>query len=394
MIDELRRPDVRAFILAHENDDPAALALQAKKHPDLPIPLIAAQIQLRQKAKSKLPDYYQSTEIIYPLGVSLEQSSSQVTAKYKSQLINGHRITDLTAGFGVDTYWFSKSFQHVHHVENNELISQLAQESHNSLNSENISHFNLSAEEYLRLEKSPSDYYYIDPARRDARNNRVFSIKECLPDITSIIPTILAKKSKVLVKLSPMLDIRQALQELTNIKEVQVIAVRNECKELLLLIEPNCAAAPHMVAVNISSDKIDRFEFSLVDEKYHPTFSEPLTYLYEPNAAIMKAGGFNAVARQYGLNKLNRNSHLYTSETIIDGFPGRVFVIDRKLAISKKEIKMHIPSGKANIAVRNYPLTVADIRKKTKIKEGGDVYLFATTLADGKPSVLLCNKLA
>lgn len=392
IIDILQPAHVREFIQAHLNDDPASLVLQSKKYPDLPIREIAAQIQSRKKAQTKLPEWFFTESIIFPHGVSMEQCSSEDTAKYKASLLQGKSITDLTGGFGIDLYYLSQRFEKANYIERTKELVELARHNFTALAASNIELFNTSAEEYLTSEVTPADCYYIDPARRDDSNNKVFQIEDCTPDLNLIIPQLLERKAEVLIKMSPLLDIRLALEVLPHVSEVHVVSVKNECKELLFRIVPGHVGGAKRIAINLVNEKTERFEFSEQQETLVPTFSQPQQFLYEPNASVMKAGGFNTISNSFRINKLHRNSHLYTSEQLVKDFPGRSFKIVAQTVLNKKKLKTFLPQGKANITVRNYPITVKEIRKKTGIKEGGEVYLFATTLMDGSLATLVCEK--
>lgn len=393
MIEELRRLDVRQFIAEHADDDPAALALQSRKYPDLPIRRIAHQIKSRQKAKTKLPTYSQNPDIIYPEGVSLEQCSSEATAQYKANLISGASITDLTGGLGIDAYYFAKRFKSVCHVESNHELSGIADYNFSVLGIQNISTSSLDCFEYLSNESKATDYYFIDPARRSGANQKVHLIQDCRPNLIELLPMIGQRGARAMIKLSPLLDIQAALSAINNVVEVHVISVKNECKELLLLVDyQKLTKSPKYIAANILGKKTDVFDFEAEQESNVPEFGEPEVYLYEPNSSIMKAGAFNSVATHFDIKKLHRNSHLYTSSHLISDFPGRAFRIIQTVRPNTREVRKAIPDSKVNIAVRNYPQSVAKIRKQLELKEGGNRYLFATTLTDGKPTLLLCEK--
>ncbi|MEO9965258.1 MAG: class I SAM-dependent methyltransferase [Reichenbachiella sp.] len=392
LIDNLSQPEARRFLLDHLDDDPAALMLQKAKHPNLPLQDIVGQIQSRKKAQIKLPEWHAKEDIIFPVGVSMEQCSSEPTARYKASLVSGQSVTDLTGGFGIDLYYLSKSFEQANYVEQSNDLTALAAYNFQKLKVKNITVINDVAEEYLNQEKSPSDLYYLDPARRDDSNQKVFQIEDCTPDLSAILPVIAKRRSTILIKMSPLLDIHQSLDVLPQVSEVHVVAVRNECKELLFKIEPKSSQTAVRTAVNITPQGMDRFVFTPEQEEKLPIFSEPLNYLYEPNAAIMKAGGFNAVANAFDLQKLHRNSHLYTSKTQVENFPGRAFEILAITVLNKKKLKKFLSNNQANITVRNYPMSVKEIRKKTGIQEGGDIYLFATTLMDQSFKVVVCKK--
>lgn len=239
LVDILTPVPVREFIQAHLNDDPLALVLQSKKYPELPIREIAAQIQSRKKAQSKLPEWYANQKIIFPHGVSMEQCSSEVTAKYKASLVEGKTVTDLTGGLGIDLFYLSQKFEQTNYIERSGELQVLAQHNFEALGVNDITQFHGTAEEYLKLEKEPACCYFIDPARRDAANQKVFQIEDCSPDLNLIIPLLLERKAEVLIKLSPLLDISQALEVMPNVKEVHVVSVKNDCKELLFRLIPN-----------------------------------------------------------------------------------------------------------------------------------------------------------
>lgn len=392
LIDILSPSEVRAFIQAHLNDDPATLVLQSNKYPDFPIREIAGQIQSRKKAQTKLPEWFSHEEIIFPHGVSMEQCSSEETARYKASLVEVKSVTDLTGGFGIDLFYLSQQCEKAAYIEKSEDLVALARHNFNELKASQISIYNQTAEDYLGQEKESSNLYYIDPARRDEANQKVFQIEDCTPDLSLIIPKLLQRKATILIKLSPLLDIRLALEVLPHVKAVHVVSVKNECKEVLFQIEPDYTGPTQRIAANLAKGQIELFEFSEDQEGEVPEFNQPQEFLYEPNASIMKAGGFNAVANAFELNKIHRNSHLYTSKNRVENFPGRTFKIVGQTVLNKKKLKAYLPQGKANITVRNYPLSVKEIRKKTGIKEGGEVYLFATTLMDGSLAALVCEK--
>ncbi|MCV9388222.1 class I SAM-dependent methyltransferase [Reichenbachiella ulvae] len=392
MINSLSKPEVRKFIQEHRLDDPAQLVLKAGKNTELPIREIAHQIKCWQKARHKLPTLVAHADLIYPPGVSLEQSSSEATAQYKARLISGQSLTDLTAGFGIDAYYLSQRFEQVIAIEQNPDLIPVVEHNLELLQAGNIRYVRGNAMDYLKEEKEPSDFYFLDPARRDGANQKVHLIEDCQPNLLEILPLLKQRSAKVLIKLAPLLDIQQALDRLPNVKEVHVVSVDNECKELLFQIDFEFEGEPKVVASNWVQESWDRLEFQYSDEREIASFSQPMKYIYEPNASIMKAGAFTSVGKQFGLSKLHRNSHLYTSEKVVAGFPGRVFEIEAVTVLNKKKLKPFLPNNKANITVRNYPNTVQEIRKKTSIKDGGSVYLFATTLMDGSASVLVCKK--
>ncbi|PIB36924.1 hypothetical protein BFP72_16695 [Reichenbachiella sp. 5M10] len=392
MIKALLTPAVRQFIHEHREDNPAQLALLASKYPDIPTQLVAHQVKCYQRAKVKLPTFAETDGIVYPAGVSLEQSSSEATAQYKARLIEGRSLTDLTAGFGIDSYYFSRELEKVVAVEKNPGLTPVVTHNFEVLGVQNITYVQAEAIDYLENESEPTAAYFIDPARRDDANQKLHRIEDCQPNILELVPWLLKRKAEVWVKLSPLLDIHQALGQLVNVSELHVVSLHNECKELLFKCEAAYAGETVVRAVNLTKSGADVLRFTYAEEGQAVGYSEPLRYIYEPNASIMKAGGFKSVARAYGLLKLQRNSHLYTSSEWVDNFPGRGFLLEAVTVLNKKKLKPYLPANKANITVRNYPSTIQEIRKKTSIKDGGSVYLFATTLMDGSPRVLVCTR--
>ena len=385
------KKDIETFIDEHERLNTNEIALKLSKQPDLPKTYILNQINGKQKARKKLPEFYANKAILYPSVLSMEQCSSEATAKYKARLIQGKAFIDLTTGFGVDAYYFSKTFSKVIAVEPQEELSKIILKNFETLGAKNIQVKNTTAEQFLE-ETIIADAFYIDPSRR-IEQQKVFRLSDCEPNIVKLLPNLLKKTSKVLIKTSPMLDIKQGLKELINIKEVHVVSVDNECKEVLFLTEKNFAKEPKIVTVNISSENTSTWSFDYASEaRASVSFSEPKCYLYEPNASIMKAGGFNAIANDFNLNKLAANTHLYTSEKLAENFPGRNFQIQHTLHYSKKDFGK-LGLTKANISTRNFPDDIATIKKKLKLKDGGNTYIFACKNQSEKPLLLVCEKI-
>ncbi|PSR54517.1 hypothetical protein AHMF7605_13855 [Adhaeribacter arboris] len=387
-------PAEQEFVQEYAQADPATLLLQQHRYRGLAIPKLVHYIQARQKVKHKLPLWYQCLDIVYPPTLSLEQSSSELTAQYKAGLVTGKVLIDLTGGFGIDSFFFAQNFAQVHYVEQNPELTAIAAYNARLLGNTNIQFHNDSAAEYLQAFTGQVDWIYLDPARRSTANQKLHFLSDCEPDVLELLSLLFQKTEQVLLKTSPMLDIEQARQQLSKVSKIIVVAVENECKEVLYLLNEKAPPEPDLEAVNLYAQKeptIFRFSKS-GEEAASITYSEPLPYIYEPNTAILKAGGFKSVAQQYKLNKLHRNSHLYTSENLILDFPGRIF---KCLAVSKyqkKEILNYLPEKKANITVRNFPEPVAAIRKKLELQEGGSVYLLATTDIHQKPIILVCEK--
>jgi len=351
---------------------------------------VANQIVAKQKAAQKLPTWFATKNIYYPPKISMEQTSSEITAAYKANLVSGSSIIDITGGFGIDCYYFSKQFNHVIHCEINEELSTIVNHNYQQLNVKNIDTFSGNGIDFLKKTKETFDCIYIDPSRRNDSKGKVFLLKDCLPNIPENIDFLFTKTNQILVKNSPILDISSAISELKFVKEIHVIAFKNEVKELLFLLENNYEKDIRIKTINILQEDSQEFMFNF-NEEIASQYSEPLTYLYEPNAAILKSGGFHQISKQLNLFKIHQHSHLYTSEKLID-FPGRCFKIIEVLNYDKKKIKKLIPKNKANITTRNFPKTVTQIRKETNLKDGGNSYLFFTTNQNNDLKVIICKK--
>ena len=380
----------RQFIRENLNADVPTLAL--KKVPvGTDVSLALRQIAARQLLQKKVPQWADNEELLFPAHLSLEQCSSEAAARYKASLLQGHSLADLTGGLGVDTYYLSQRFQQTDYVEQQSELCDLARHNFAVLNA-HIQVWNEAAEEYLGRCDS-KDCIFIDPARRDEHGRKTVSIADCTPDVTALQDMLLEKAPMVMVKLSPMLDITKALGELRHVKEVHVVAVANECKELDFVMERSFQGEPLLIGVNLLTHQPE-VRFTLEEEnRCQGRLSDGISnYLYEPNPAVMKAGCNKLLAERYGVCKLHKNSNLYTSERLVSDFPGRIFEVEGWAPYNKKLKQVLLPDlEKASIAVRNFPLTVADLRKALKIGDGDEIYLFATTLK-GEHKVIVRTK--
>lgn len=385
----------RDYIRNHQNDDVRALALKGCRNLDVDFPFALQQIQGRQKAKDKLPQLYANPDILFPPTVSMEQCSSEATARYKAGLVKGDSFADLTGGFGVDTMALAKVFDQGYYVEPSAELCALFGHNIHALGIRNIQIRQGTLEEVLPT-LPEMDILYLDPSRRDGHGQRVVALTDCTPSVPMLKDALLAKARKgVLVKLSPMLDLKSALQQLPETKEIHVLAVHGECKEVLFLFNHNKAENIEYHAVNIQGDFVQDFQFGSREEtEAKPELADHVSkYLLEPNAAVMKAGAFKCVAMRYGLLKLHAHSHLYTCDEQVPDFPGRVFTVEKVVPFGKKEVKRQLANiVKANVAVRNFPLTADALRKQLKLGDGGDVYLFGTTLRDGEKVLVVTRK--
>ena len=388
------------FIHNHRKDDVRYLALQAKKYPDVDMAEAVVQISGWQIAEKKLPLWAKIDGILFPRHLSMEQCSSEFTAQYKSTLASGGTMVDLTAGLGVDCSFLARNFDTVHYVERQEELCELARNNFPRLGLNHICVHNADGVEYLH-DMQPVDCIFMDPARRDSNGGKTVAISDCEPDVCALEELLVEKAGMVMVKLSPMLDIFSALRDLHYIRSVHVVSVNNECKELILIL------SKHHMTDNITENKVSisceqlvnnsvgqHFTFAYEDEKnaVGRWADNVMNYLYEPGAALLKAGPFRLLSERYEVQQLSANSHLYTSAQMVD-FPGRRFCVEGVSGFGKKELKSFLSGvSQANITIRNFPSTVADLRKKLKLKDGGELYLFATTLRDGSKVLVKCRK--
>ena len=382
--------DIQDFINKNLNEDPARLILKGSPFPEIKIQEIADQIISKRKCEKKLPTWFQTNSIYYPNRINIEQTSSEITADYKATLVSGISLVDITGGFGVDCYYFAKKINKVVHCEIAPDLSQIVRYNFKIMRVENVKTATENGLDYLRRDNKRYDWIYADPSRRNDTKGRVFLLEDCSPDIPKNLDLLFEFSDNVLLKISPLLDISATIKALKNTKEIHVVAVNNEVKELLFLLQKNYTAEITLRTVNIKNKTIEIFDSSS-NQKAKASYHLPCNYLYEPNAAILKSGLFNEVSSQLNVYKLHSNSHLYTSENLIE-FPGRRFRIVQSTVFDKKKLLQLIPSGKANITTRNFYQSVAQIRKKTGIKDGGSVYLFFTTNLHNKPVVLICEK--
>ena len=382
----------RQYIRENLNADVPTLAL--KKAPvGTDVSLALRQIEARQLLRKKVPSWSENEDLLFPAHLSIEQCSSEASAQYKAGILQGQTFADLTGGLGIDTYFIARQFQQADYVERQEELCDLAMHNFEVLKA-NVKVWNETAEEYL-AHCEPKDCIFIDPARRDEHGRKTVSISDCTPDVSTLQDELLQKAQKVMIKLSPMLDISKALEELHHVKKVHVVAVANECKELVFIIERDYQGEPQFVCVNLMTSQPE-VRFTQEEERQCPSRLADgiLNYLYEPNPAVMKAGCFKMLTERFCVCKLHKNSNLYTSNQLITDFPGRIFeVVD--WAPYNKKVNQTLLQGveKASIAVRNFPLSVAELRRVLKIKDGDIVYLFATTLK-GEEKVIISTKKA
>lgn len=411
------------FIQHFRENDPRDLAFLARRYPEVDMPFALCQIQGWQTARRKLPSWAACDGVVYPPHLSMEQCSSEPTAQYKRELAqqwieklniaqpqpnttlhSAHQVqpstmADLTGGFGVDFSFTSRQFDKAIYVERNRQLCSIVEANLPRLGVNNAEVVCADAEDYLAT-LAPQTMLFLDPARRDAHGAKTVMLADCAPDVVQLLPLLMAKARFVMLKLSPMLDWHKAANDLQGmVREVHIVSVGGECKELLLILSAEveqplivcCADLPNQpfcYVPSAQSQQATTIEESLL------TAPHASLYLYEPTASIMKAGCFAELSRTFGVGAISQNSHLFLSNDAVKGFPGRGFVVDKVTTMNRRDLRQAL-SGitKANIATRNFPLSVAELRKRLKLKDGGDTYIFATTTADGGHILLISHKL-
>lgn len=381
-------PPVQQFIREHENDDAQAIVLKNRTLFGLPSPIIANQIRGRKKSLSKIPSFA-SADVVFPPGLNLEQASSEITARFKKEVLTAFAskrnvLSDITGGFGVDAFFVHDAFDVVNYVEPDPALLEIVQYNHRvRLGATNISHHLSTAEVFLSGGIS-ADVIYIDPSRRN-ESRKVFALADCTPNAVELLPTMMKLSPIILIKVSPLLDIKLAVSELMCVKNVFVVAIDNEVKELLFLLQRGFDGEPLISSVNFVGQQRETFDFYFSEEaSIAATFSDPQEFLYEPNSAILKAGAFKCVMRDFAIEKIHMNTHLYTARFLFNDFPGRIFRLISEVKPDKRSLSVFFPDGKANVATRNYPLSVAELKKKTGLNDGGEKYLLGFTARNKK----------
>ena len=389
--EDILASEVQQFIKENYKKDIPSLVLKGSPFSHIPIEDLLQQIESKRKAEKKLPNWFSNDGILYPKKISLEQCSSESTAEYKASIVSGNSLIDVTGGFGIDTYYFSKQFKEVTYCEINEELAAVVDHNLKQLNVENADVKATNGIRYLKEVDEPFDVLFVDPSRRDDVKGKVFLLKDCVPYLPPKIPFLLSKAKTLLIKVSPLLDLSQTIKELQFVSEIHIVAVNNEVKELLFVVTKDSDAAIQIQTVNFQHGTVQQFGFEYGESPYS-NYEMPQRYLYEPNAAVLKSGGFHQLTNAYKVFKLQEHSHLYTSETLLD-FPGRAFEIEAVFPYDKKKITKHLEERKANITTRNFPKSVAQIRKELKLKDGGKTYLFFTKNMKQKLICLVCKKL-
>ena len=393
------------FIRKHADDDVRKLALQGAKDEEVDLQMALQQIAGRQTARHKLPTWAVAEGIVYPPHINMEQCSSEQTARYKAKIAGeGESMVDLTGGFGVDFYWMSQRFRQRIYVEQNKQLCDIVQENFRILHHA-CSVCCCDTATYL-TKMEHADVVFLDPARRNEHGGRTYGIEDCTPNVLELLPLLKAKADLVILKLSPMLDWHKAVSDLQGVSEVHIVSVDNECKELLLVLRKEQTDGLLVVCVNGDSTfsfiPTQGMAYSHAGNDLFPgreystksNLADNHLYLYEPNASIMKAGCFAEIEMQYAVQQVSSSSHLFLSSDEIDDFPGRRFQIQAISPVSSKALRATVGAlERANVAVRNFPMTAENVRKKLKLKDGGDTYIFATTTSDKQHQLFICRKI-
>jgi hypothetical protein len=393
-IKQLSKPEIRTFLRENENKDTYELSLKVSDIHGVPIQIVAEQILSRQKARTKLPSWYKNDCILFPPATNLEQASSEITARYKSELIAGEQLIDLTGGTGVDTYYLSQKFKRSVFVESDSFLCRLAQHNFECLDADiDVTYAN--ADGYLEKLDPNGLVFFIDPSRRNQDRKRVFKISDCSPDILALKESLLKKGICTLIKLSPILDLHKTVADLSGAcHELHIVAVDNEVKELLVVMLQAPEKKPLIKAVNLlKTGEKQVFKFTENDEtKAQAKFGDYGPYLYEPNAAILKSGAFALISERFNIVKASPNTHLYFSEESIKDFPGRRFKVIKVVDYQPKILKREFNKQKANVTVRNFPHDVKEIRKRLGLRDGGSDYIFFYRGLNGLLRTAVCKK--
>lgn len=391
-------PDIQKFILEHQNADVAELALKKPPHPDWPYTLILDQIKSRQKSAKKFPEFLSHAGTILPHPDVIEQASSRACALYKASLCGGQSFTDLTAGSGADTFAMAENHKGASFaVERDAHSAAILEHNLKIFGHDHVKVIHTSAENFV-LNMPEVDTVIIDPQRREGQKRGIFSLSECSPDIGDLLEPLRAKAKRIILKTSPVLDISKTLEQFPNIAAVHIVQYQKDCKELVFIFDLhqtyNALNVPiRAVHINDNGQIDGRFDYTIQDEGQSISeFSAPLHYLYEPWPAYQKAGAFKLMGNRFDLKKLHPNTHLYTGAEYMKDFPGRIFIVKSQCAINKKALKEILPTMRANLSVRNFPLQPDILRKKLGLQDGGEFTLFACEIIPHDKNLILCIK--
>lgn len=384
-------PEVQEFINRNLQEDVIRILFKKSPFKEVTAKELAEQIESKRRSEKKLATWYHSPAIYYPPKISIEQASSEKTARYKSNLIKGKRVIDITGGFGADSFFFAEIADEVIHCEKNTELSEIAAYNASVLGITNIRFIRQDGINYLKQTEEQFGTLYIDPSRR-VNSQKVFRLADCEPNVVTNLDLLIRKSSRILIKTSPLLDIQAGLNELKQVSEIQVISLKNDCKELLWILDKDQITASGQVTCT-ALEPFRQYVFSLAEERSFQitACSVPLQYVYEPDAALLKAGCFKLVTRDFNVKKLHNNTHLYTSDDINTEFIGRIFRLKEQWLY--KDFLSLRPVLQANISCRNFPLSVEEVKRKSKIKDGGQEYLIFTTGPSDELLVLNCERL-
>lgn len=387
----LFEPDFLRFVYEHRQHDVGRLLL-GRAPAGIDLRLAAEQITAWQKARTKLPDWYAAADLVLPPPLSVEQASSQVTAEYKAGLLSGDCLVDLCGGMGVDTLAFARRFARTIYVEREPALCRRFAHNAERLAERPVEVVNASAEAFVE-DFAGEATFYVDPARRDAQRQRAFLFEACSPDLTTLLPRLEARARQVLVKASPMIDLAAGMASLGAVRAVHVVSVANECKEVLFLVEFGFAGTAEICCVNLRpGSAAETFRFDLAAERDAPVrWADVGRYLYDPNAAIRKAGAFRSIGAAFGLGKLAPSTHLYTADEFVADFPGRVFEVEGEAGAQPRRL---LPDGRANVVARNHPLTADQLRARYRLRDGGERFLVGFRDAGGRPRLVIARRVA
>ena len=400
-------PELRDFIQEHLNDDTAELLLAARRYPDVDVPFAVEQIEARRRLKSKLPEWYENAELIMGGRVPAEQCSSEATARYKRSIIEGESLCDMTGGMGVDFWYMSEGMKQAIYTERNEELCEIAKQNFEVLKDGKHPEVEVRCGDGQKLPIPSVDIIYLDPARRAGDGSRVYAMEDCEPNIVEWQDKLLQHAKMVLVKLSPMVDLTDVLRKLKGVTDVYVVGVKNECKEVLVKQRPtptlpveggrDHAGCVKIHCVDFLTDKNIEYSYDFLENLPPRILSLPqqggLRWVYEPDVTLMKAQAFGSLCQRYPVYQLDYETHLMTSDEYIADFPGRIFKVEELIPFSSKVLKrLKKEMPQANIATRNFPLSADELRKRTGIKDGGEIYLFGAKVKDMGQMLLKCRK--
>ncbi|HQT23571.1 MAG: hypothetical protein B7X86_00470 [Sphingobacteriales bacterium 17-39-43] len=386
---DLLNIEVQNFIKDNLNSDIPSLSLKKSPFPKIRSKELAEQVDSKKRCEHKLPLWFQTQGIYYPPKLAIEQASSELAAIYKSNLISGDDIIDLTGGFGVDTCFFAKKAMNVTHCELNTELSEISKYNSDVLGVK-IEYHRVDGIEYLHCNTNKYNTIYIDPSRR-VNSKKVFLLKDCEPDIIINLELLRSRSELLMIKTAPLLDIHSTINELKEVSSIHIVSIKNECKELLYLIDSkNCSNDPMIICALIAADETITYSFRISEERNFgiTEYSNPLDFIYLPDVALLKAGCFKLITRDFGIHKIHPHTHLYTSDKLNSSFPGRKFKLNKiwnyGTFIKEQSFK------KANIICRNFPVSPENLKKKLKISDGGDEYLLFCTSKNNELIVLSC----